>query len=407
MVSSKDELHAINSVRVLAAEMVNHANSGHPGAPMGCAPMAHTLFSKVMKFNPKNPEWANRDRFVLSNGHGCALQYIMLHLAGYNVTMQDLKQFRAADSKTPGHPEVGITPGVELVTGPLGQGISQGVGMAVGAKHMGAVYNKPDFPLFDHNIFVICGDGCLQEGVSSEASSLAGHLGLGNLVVLYDDNGVTIDGSKNLAFTENVLDRYKAYGWHTQRVAQGDDDCNAILEAVQNAKAETKKPSIIAIKTTIGFGADKAGTNKMHSLSHGGIDVGFIRNSLGMNGIPPFTLDDSTRKFYAHLIQRGVSLETDWDGLFAAYCSKFPAEGATLKRILTGELPSGWKSNLPKFTPDDKALATRQSSELVLKQLFPLLPELIGGSADLTNSNLCYIPGSPDFQFNSPQGTAS
>ncbi|KAJ2767652.1 Transketolase, partial [Coemansia nantahalensis] len=289
--SSIDQL-SINTIRVLAADMVQAANSGHPGAPMGCAPMAHVLFTRFIKANPANSGWFNRDRFVLSNGHGCALQYTLLHLLGYKLTMDDLRNFRQLDAKTPGHPENTHTDGVEVTTGPLGQGIANAVGMAIAERHLAATFNRPGFPVVDNTTFAIVGDGCLQEGVASEASSLAGHLQLGNLVVLYDSNGIQIDGSTALGFTEDVLERFAAYGWHTLSVDDGDNDLAALTRAVQEAQAEKSRPTIIKVATTIGFGAAKAGTEGVHGAPLGAESLAAVKSLFGFSPSASFTVPD-------------------------------------------------------------------------------------------------------------------
>jgi transketolase len=281
-VNAEEEQELVNTIRILAADMVEKANSGHPGAPMGCAPIAHLLYGSIMNFSPKDPKWFNRDRFVLSNGHACALLYSMLHLTGYEVSIDDLKQFRQLHSITPGHPENFMTPGVEVSTGPLGQGITNAVGLAIAEKHLAATYNRDGFNLVDHYTYVICGDGCLQEGISSEASSLAGHLGLGKLIVCYDDNHITIDGHTDLSFTEDVGKRYEAYHWHVQ-VVEDVNDLQALAEAIENAKAETGRPSLIKIKTIIGFGSSKANTHGVHGAPLGAKDLAGTKEKFGFD----------------------------------------------------------------------------------------------------------------------------
>ncbi|CAM9468638.1 unnamed protein product [Ectocarpus sp. 6 AP-2014] len=380
------ESKAIDTVRVLAADIVQKSMSGHPGAPMGCAPMAHVLFTKFMNFSPSNPDWLGRDRFVLSNGHACALQYIMLHLCGYGVTMDDLKSFRQLDSLTPGHPENFVTPGVEVSTGPLGQGISNAVGMAIAERHLAATFNKPDFQVVDNYTYVICGDGCLQEGVSSEACSLGGHLGLGRLIVLYDDNSITIDGDTAISFTEDVVKRFEAYGWHTQVVADGTNTA-AIMEAVENAKQETGRPSIIKTKTIIGHGSKKQGLETTHGAPLGADDVAHVKTTFGFDPSESFVVPEEVSKFYAGLQEESAKKEKEHDVLFAAYESKYPDLAKELKRRMSGELPEGWKDKLPKFVPEDKAQGTRKYSHMVINALTDTIPELMGGSADLTGSN--------------------
>jgi len=396
----------VNAIRVLSAEVVQKAKSGHPGAPMGCAPIAHTLWSKVMKYSPADPTWINRDRFVLSNGHACALQYVMLHLTGYGLTIDDLQNFRQLNSKTPGHPENFVTDGIEVSTGPLGQGLSNAVGMAMSSAHLGATFNKDGFDVIDNFTYVICGDGCLQEGVTSEASSLAGHLGLGKLIVLYDDNKITIDGSTDLSFTEDVTKRYEAYGWHTQHVENGDGDFGAILAAIEAAKQVTDQPSMIKVTTTIGFGSAKQGTAKVHGAPLGDEDLANLKTSVGQDPAASFAVPAEVSDFYTQF--HGSAAADAWKTMFAAYTEAFPAEAAELSRRISGELPANWEDCLPQNTeaePDKfPAKATRQHSENVLNCLAGVLPEIVGGSADLTPSNLTNLKSSFDFQRGGDSG---
>lgn len=394
---------AINTIRCLAADTVQKANSGHPGAPMGCAPMAHVLWSSVMRYNPKNPAWPARDRFVLSNGHACALQYCMLHLTGYDLSIEDLKQFRQLHSKTPGHPEVHVTPGVEVCTGPLGQGITNAVGLALSEAHLAATFNKEGHKLVDNFTYVICGDGCLQEGISSEASSLAGHLGLGKLIVLYDDNHITIDGSTDLSFTEDVLARYAAYGWHTQHVPSGDADLAGLAAAIEAAKAETGRPSIIKVTTVIGFGSKNQGKEKVHGAPLGDEDISAIKTKFGFDPEEKFAVGDDVYAHYRGCGERGTAAEAEWNALFASYASAYPAEAAEFTRRMSGGLPDGWKDKLPTFPAGTKK-ATREHSETVINAIAGALPELMGGSADLTPSNKTLIKISHDFQKATPEG---
>ncbi|KAI8343855.1 transketolase, partial [Chlamydoabsidia padenii] len=392
------EQHAIDTVRVLAADVVRGANSGHPGAPMGCAPMAHVLFNNHITLNPKNPKFINRDRFVLSNGHGCALQYVYLHLLGFDVSMDDLKQFRQLGSKTPGHPEANDTPGIEVTTGPLGQGIANAVGLAAAEAHYAATFNKPGFELFNNHSFVILGDGCLQEGVAAEAISLAGHWKLGKLIALYDDNNITIDGSTEVSFTEDTIKRFEAYGWHTIVVADGDNDINAINKAVEEAKAVTDKPSLIKIKTTIGYGSLLQGEEKVHGAPLSGDDIKQVKEKFGFNPEESYVVPKEVYDLYAARAAHGAQAEAAWNALFAKYKQEFPAEAAEIERRFSGKLPEGWEAALPKFTPADAAVATRKLSEGVLTALSNVIPELIGGSADLTGSNLTRWKTAVDFQ---------
>ncbi|QNI84057.1 transketolase [Synechococcus sp. PROS-7-1] len=384
----------INSIRFLAVDAVNKSKSGHPGLPMGCAPMGYTLWDKFLRHNPKNPKWFNRDRFVLSAGHGCMLLYSLLHLTGYDsVSIDDIKQFRQWGSKTPGHPETFETPGVEVTTGPLGAGISNAVGLAIAESHLAAKFNKPDAKVVDHYTYVIMGDGCNQEGVASEACSLAGHLKLGKLIALYDDNHITIDGRTDVSFTEDVLKRYEAYGWHVQHVADGNTDVEAIATAIEAAKAVTDKPSIIKVTTTIGYGSpNKGDTAGVHGAPLGEEEAELTRKQLGWS-YGPFEVPQEAYDQYRQAIERGASQEAEWNQTLAAYRSQYPSEAAEFERMLRGELPQGWDKDLPTYTPDDKGLATRKHSQICLGALGPNLPELIGGSADLTHSNYTDIKG--------------
>jgi transketolase len=397
--TTSTESLCINSIRFLAVDAINKSNSGHPGLPMGCAPMAFALWDKVMRHNPKNPRWFNRDRFVLSAGHGCMLLYALLHLTGYDaVTLEDIKQFRQWGSKTPGHPETFETPGVEVTTGPLGQGISNAVGLAIAEAHLAARFNKPGHTLVDHTTYVLMGDGCNQEGVSSEAASLAGHLGLGKLIALYDDNHITIDGNTGVSFTEDVLKRYEAYGWHVQHVSDGNTDVGAIVRALEAAKAVTDKPSLIKVTTTIGYGSpNKANTAGVHGAALGADEAELTRKALEWT-YGDFEVPQEAYDHWRQAIQRGANAEGDWNATLSAYRQAYPAEAAEFERMLRGELPMGWDSSLPTFTPADKGLATRQHSYNALNAFGPKLPELIGGSADLTHSNLTDIKGEASFQ---------
>ena len=389
----------VNSIRFLAIDAVNKSNSGHPGLPMGAAPMAYALWDRVLKHNPKNPQWFNRDRFVLSAGHGCMLLYALLHLSGYDsVTIEDIQQFRQWGSRTPGHPETFETPGVEVTTGPLGQGIANAVGLAIAEAHLAAKFNKPDVQLVDHYTYVIMGDGCHQEGISSEAASLAGHLGLGKLIALYDDNHITIDGNTNVSFTEDVLKRYEAYGWHVQHVADGNTDVDGIAKAIEAAKAVTDRPSMIKVTTTIGYGSpNKSGTAGVHGAALGAEEAALTRQALDWS-YGPFEVPQESYDQWRQAITRGAAAEAEWNAALATYRAQYPAEAAQFERQLRGELPQGWDANLASFTPEDKGLATRMHSYNALNAFGPNLPELIGGSADLTHSNLTDIKGEKSFQ---------
>jgi len=395
---SLEEL-CINSIRFLAIDAVEKANSGHPGLPMGAAPMAFVLWDRLMRYNPKNPNWLNRDRFVLSAGHGCMLQYGLLYLTGYDdVTLDDLKQFRQWDSKTPGHPENFMTQGVEVTTGPLGQGIANGVGLAIAEAHLAAQFNKPDCPIIDHYTYVILGDGCNMEGVSGEACSVAGHLGLGKLIALYDDNHISIDGSTDLAFTEDVGKRFEAYGWHVQHVPDGNTNLDAIHKAIEAAKAVTDKPSLIKVTTTIGFGSpNKANTHGVHGAALGADEVKATREHLGWN-YPEFEVPEDALKHFRKAVDRGTQYEEEWNKLFTRYKTEYAEEAAVLERMISGKLPEGWEKALPTYTPQDKKDATRNQSGAILNAMAGVLPELIGGSADLAPSNKTLLKSSKDFQ---------
>jgi transketolase len=389
----------VNSIRFLAIDAINKSNSGHPGLPMGAAPMAYALWDRVLKHNPKNPNWFNRDRFVLSAGHGCMLLYALLHLSGYDsVTIEDIQQFRQWGSRTPGHPETFETPGVEVTTGPLGQGIANAVGLAIAEAHLAAKFNKPEVQLVDHYTYVIMGDGCHQEGISSEAASLAGHLGLGKLIALYDDNHITIDGNTNVSFTEDVLKRYEAYGWHVQHVADGNTDVDGIAKAIEAAKAVTDRPSMIKVTTTIGYGSpNKSGTAGVHGAALGAEEAALTRQALDWS-YGPFEVPQESYDQWRQAVTRGAAAESEWNAALATYRAQYPAEAAQFERQLRGELPQGWDANLASFTPEDKGLATRMHSYNALNAFGPNLPELIGGSADLTHSNLTDIKGEKSFQ---------
>jgi len=389
----------INSIRFLAVDAVEKAKSGHPGLPMGAAPMAFVLWDQFMRFNPKNPKWFNRDRFVLSAGHGSMLQYALLYLAGFDsVTIEDIKNFRQWESNTPGHPENFMTLGVEVTTGPLGQGIANGVGLAMAEAHLAAKYNKPDAKIVDHYTYVILGDGCNMEGVSGEACSFAGHQGLGKLIALYDDNHISIDGSTDVAFTEDVSKRFEAYGWHVLHVKDGNNDLEAIAKAIKEAKSVTDKPTMIKVTTTIGYGApNKQNTAGIHGAALGADEIKLTRENLAWE-YEPFVVPEDALNHMRKAVERGAAYEDEWNKTFANYKSKYAQEAAEFERYLNGTLPDGWDKVLPTFTPEDKGLATRKYSEGCLNKLASVLPELIGGSADLTHSNLTEIKGEGDFQ---------
>ncbi|MGC8550452.1 MAG: transketolase [Acidobacteriaceae bacterium] len=389
---------SINALRFLAVDAVEKANSGHPGAPLGDAPIAYLLFHKYMRHNPKHSKWTNRDRFVLSNGHASALLYSALHLSGYNVTLDDLRQFRQWHSRTPGHPEYGDTDGVEVTTGPLGQGFAMGVGMAIAEKHLAAVYNRPGYDIVNHYTYGICGDGDLMEGVSHEAASLAGTLGLGKLIYLYDDNLISLDGPTELSFTEDVLKRFEAYHWHVQIVEDGND-LEAISKALDAARAESGKPSIIAVRTVIGFGSPKAGTNKVHGEPLGADGVKETKKNLNWPEDKTFYVPEEAEKHWREIVAKGARYEQQWNELFAKYKQEFPELAAEFARTHAGKLKDGWRDSLPKYPADSKPIATRSVGNLVMNAISKSVPELIGGAADLSTSTKTVIQGSANFHL--------
>ncbi|MBS1802752.1 MAG: transketolase [Acidobacteria bacterium] len=391
---SLDEL-SIDTLRLLAVDEVEKAKSGHPGAPLGCAPIAYLLFHKLMKHNPAHFKWPDRDRFVLSNGHASALLYATLHLSGYKVTLDDLKSFRQWHSKTPGHPESGETEGVEVTTGPLGQGFGMAVGMAIAEKHMAAVYNKPGHEIVDHHTYVLCGDGDLMEGISHEAGSLAGTLGLGKLIVLYDDNLISLDGPTEWSYTEDVLKRFDAYHWHTQRVGDGND-LKAIEAAIEAAKAETGRPSLIAVRTVIGFGSPKAGTNKVHGEALGAADAAATKKYFGFPDDQSFYIPDDALKNWRQAVDRGQQLEAEWKKRFDAYAAQYPELGEQFQRAVKNQRKAGWEKALPSF-PTGKPVATRNAGQTVMNAIADVVPELFGGAADLTASTKTIFKNSPHF----------
>ncbi len=385
------ETRAVNAIRALVVDAVEASGDGHPGMPMGTAAMGYTLFTQVMRYNPKNAKWPNRDRYIQSAGHGSMLQYSLLHLAGFELSMQELRDYRQWGSKTPGHPEYGYTEGIETTTGPLGQGISSAVGMALAEAHLAARYNRPGFDVVDHHTYVIAGDGDLMEGVSSEASSLAGHLGLGKLIVLYDDNGITIDGGTEITFTEDVPKRYEAYGWHTQIVEDGNDVA-ALRAAIEAAKAETERPSLISVRTIIGFGSPNlADTSKVHGSPLGSKEAELTKENLGIDW-PAFTVPDDVLELYRSAVPRGEEAERAWRDLFERYRAEHPELAAEFERTTARELPDGFDADLPTFEVGE-SVATRKASNVALNALARKLPELVGGSADLAGSNYTDIEG--------------
>ncbi|KAM0945481.1 putative transketolase [Dioscorea sansibarensis] len=395
---------SVNTIRFLAIDAVEKANSGHPGLPMGCAPMGHILYDEVMRYNPKNPYWFNRDRFVLSAGHGCMLQYALLHLAGYDsVKDEDLKSFRQWGSRTPGHPENFETPGVEVTTGPLGQGIANAVGLALAERHLAARFNKPDNEIVDHYTYVILGDGCQMEGISNEVCSVAGHWGLGKLIAFYDDNHISIDGDTEIAFTEDVSARFEALGWHTIWVKNGNTGYDDIRAAIKEAKAVTDKPTLIKVTTTIGYGSpNKANSYSVHGSALGAKEVDATRQNLGWP-YEPFHVPEDVKSHWSRHIPHGAALEEAWNAKFAEYERKYAEEAAELKSIITGELPAGWVEALPKYTPESPADATRNLSQQCLNALAKVIPGFLGGSADLASSNMTLLKMFGDFQKATPE----
>eukprot|EP00388_Colpodella_angusta_P043530 GDKK01059829.1.p1 GENE.GDKK01059829.1~~GDKK01059829.1.p1 ORF type:complete len:722 (-),score=230.88 GDKK01059829.1:553-2583(-) len=362
--------------------------------------MAHSLYGQVMNYSPCNPHWANRDRFILSNGHGCALQYAMLHLAGFDLSIDELKNFRQPGSKTPGHPECFVTPGIEVCTGPLGQGIANAVGTAIAAEHYSAKYNKPDMTLFDNHVYSICGDGCLQEGVSGEAASLAGTLKLGRLTILYDSNNITIDGHTELSFTEDVRKRYEAYHWHVSEVSDGDSSATLITDAIKAAHtAAPHQPKLIIVKTTIGKGSLKQGTEGVHGAPLKLDDMKQLKEKCGFNPDASFEVVEETKDFYAEKQQKCSQTYNEWVALFKNYKAKYPTEAEELERRFAGELPADWESCIPKFEGEVKANGTRAYAREALNGLFNKMPELLGGSADLKESNRTDVDGEGSGDF--------
>jgi transketolase len=392
----------VNTIRTLAIDAVQKAKSGHPGLPLGAAPMAYVLWTRFLRHNPKNPKWDNRDRFLLSAGHGSMLLYSLLHLTGYDLPLEELQNFRQFGSRTPGHPEYGLTPGVEITTGPLGQGFANGVGMAIGAAHLGAKFNKDEAKVIDHFVYAIVSDGDLMEGVASESASLAGHLKLGKLIYLYDDNHVTIEGFTKLAFDEDVPKRFEAYGWHTVTVSDGND-LNAIEAAIREAQSVTDKPSLISVKTVIGFGMPTQGTRKAHSDAPGEEAVRETKRQLGWPEDKQFYIPDEALAHFRSAIEQGAQEEASWQALVDKYKVDNPEDGAIFNEMMSGELPKNWEEHLPTFA-DAKPMATRVASGEVINALAPVMPMLIGGSADLGVSNNTDIKDGGSFEADSYNG---
>lgn len=385
------EQSGINTVRVLSADAVQKANSGHPGTPMGIAPIGHVLWAHTMNYNPHNPEWPNRDRFILSAGHACMLQYSFLYLTGYELTLDDIKNFRQLHSKAAGHPEFGLINGVDVTTGPLGQGFANGVGFAIAQKHLAARFNKPGFDLFDYKVYAICSDGDIMEGVTAEAASLAGHLKLGNMIYFYDDNHISIEGDTSLAFNEDVAKRFEAYDWHVQEVSDGND-LKALTEAVRNAQQETERPSLIKVRTHIGFGSpNKVDKASAHGSPLGEDEVKLVKKNFGFDPEQFFEVPGEVLKYYRAKGDKGIELEQKWNELYQSYKEKYPELAAQYDQERSTKLPEKWADNLPVFPAADGKVATRKASGKVLNAIAAGLPSLVGGSADLapsTDTNL-------------------
>jgi len=392
----------INSLRVLAMDAVEQAKSGHPGTPMGLAPLAYLLWSRHLRHNPADPAWPGRDRFVLSCGHASMLLYGLLHLSGYDLSLDDLRQFRQWESRTPGHPEHGLTPGVETTTGPLGQGLGNAVGMALASTHLAALFDRPGHTVCDQRIFFIASDGDLMEGISHEAASLAGHLGLGRLVGFYDDNHITIDGSTSLAYSDDVARRFEAYGWQVQRLEDGND-LEALERATRAAIAETSRPSLVLVRTHIGYGSPhKQDTAEAHGAPLGAEEVRLTKAALGWPWPEAFYVPEEARAEWLHCRERGAKLQAEWEARWQAYARAHPEAARELERRRHAQLPPGWEEDLPRFGPAEPAMATREASGKVLNALAPRLPELVGGSADLAPSNNTLLRLSGNFSRSAP-----
>jgi len=406
MPSNQDKMNelCINTIRFLAVDGVQKANSGHPGMPMGCAPIAYLLYTKIMRHNPANPKWLNRDRFVLSAGHGSMLLYSSLHLCGYNVPLDQLKRFRTFGSITPGHPEYGLTEGVETTTGPLGQGFANSVGMAIAEEYLASRFNKDDIKILDHYIYGICSDGDMMEGISHEAASLAGHLQLGKIIFFYDYNHITIDGPTSLAYSDDVTKRFEGYHWHVQEV-EDVNNLESLEKALQNAQKVKDKPSIIITHTHIGFGSpNKQDTSKAHGSALGPEEVKLTKENFGWPLEPDFLVPDEVSEYYKKVGIKGKEDEDNWNKLFAKYEEKYPADAKLFKNVMSGNFGEEWKSKLPSFEDDGKKLATRAASGKVLNAIASSLPTLIGGSADLEPSNNTYLKDYKNFSAENRDG---
>lgn len=395
--NAPDQL-SVNTIRFLAADAIQKANSGHPGLPLGAASMAYVLWTKFLQHNPSNPKWFNRDRFVLSAGHGSMLLYSLLHLTGYDLSLNDIKQFRQWGSKTPGHPEYGLTPGVETTTGPLGQGFANGVGMAIAEAYLAARYNKPGFNIIDHHTYAIVSDGDLMEGVAAEAAALAGHLKLGKLIYLYDNNHITLASATPVTFTEDHAQRFEAYGWHTQSVEDGND-LEAISIAIRNAQEETERPSLILVRTHIGYGSpNKQDTCSAHGSPLGEAEVKLTKENLGWPVEPAFLIPEEAKLHFDKAIENGLQLEREWEKRFLAYKTAYPELAAELISLMNGEAQKDWDKNIPEFPADAKGMATRVASGKIMQAFFPSLPGFIGGSADLNTSTHTELKDAGNFE---------
>jgi transketolase len=406
MAASQLDTLCINTIRFLSADAVQQANSGHPGLPMGAAAMAYTLWTRVLRHSPTNPRWPDRDRFVLSAGHGSMLLYSLLHLTGYDLGLDDIRGFRQWRSRTPGHPEVHLTPGVEVTTGPLGQGLANGVGLALAEAHHAARFNRPGHEIVNHHTYVLASDGDLMEGVAAEACSLAGHLRLGKLTVLYDDNHISLAGSTALTFSEDLSERFRSYGWHVDRVEDGND-IDAVEAALRTAHGLSDRPSLILVRTQLGYGAPhKQGTFEAHGSPLGPDELRATKENLGWPLEPPLLIPPAALQNFRLAVERGKRWEGEWHDHVKAYGREFPERAAEFARVMAGELPSRWEADLPEFPPDAKGLATRKASETTMQILAARLPELVGGSADLNPSTFTWLKGEGDFESpaTSPEG---
>ncbi len=395
--SNLDQL-SINTIRALSIDAVQKANSGHPGLPLGGAPMAYVLWTRFLKHNPANPKWFDRDRFILSGGHGSMLLYSLLHLTGYDLSLEEIKNFRQWGSQTPGHPEHGFAPGVDVTTGPLGQGFANGVGFAIAEAYLAARYNRPEHEIVNHFTYAICTDGDLMEGVASEAASLAGHLKLGKLIYLYDDNKISLAGATNLTFSENVGTRFEAYDWQVQRVDDGND-LDALQAALENARADTTRPSLIIVRTHIGFGSPKKQDSfEAHGSPLGADEVKATKKNLGFPEEPAFFIPGEALEHFREALDKGSAQEQEWNAKFSAYASAYPELAREFQMILRGEKPEGWDADIPTFKPDEKGISTRVAGGQILNALAKHLPNIIGGSADLDPSTMTALKGMGDFE---------